>query len=368
MSAGSGRPEALPNHAGVSMYLDYYGLKEMPFRLSPDPDFQFESGCHAKGRAYLDYALMTGEGFVVLTGEVGSGKTTLVQRLLADWQGDAVFLLLEQTQLTPVELLQAILVQLTGTPVPEDGKVELLRRLRLELRRVVASGRRVVLCVDEAQALSFPVLEEIRFLTAMEQDKQQLLNVILVGQPELREVLDAPGMEQLRQRVRVRFHLEGLTPDEISAYVLHRLRVAGAAEPSRLFAGTAWRAVHLYTGGIPRLVNTLCNMVLLRGMLGGKKMIAAETVLETVTELGWRPYKERGSGGVTWLPRGLSRGHPTGEANAGSDDGALPGSDGLERRLAEVARHLERIAVALERDSEPLGVDKPTSVKKKSSP
>ena len=364
MSAGSGKAKAQANHAGVSMYLDYYGLKEMPFRLSPDPDFQFESGCHAKGRAYLDYALMTGEGFVVLTGEVGSGKTTLVQRLVADWNGDALFLVLEQTQLTPVELLQAVLVQLTGSPVPEEGKVELLRRLRLELRRVVATGRRVVLCVDEAQALSFPVLEEIRFLTAMEQDKQQLLNVILVGQPELREVLDAPGMEQLRQRVRVRFHLEGLTPDEISAYVLHRLRVAGVADPTRLFATTAWRAVHLYTGGIPRLVNTLCNMVLLRGMLGGKKMIAAETVLETVTELGWRPHKEIGTGGVTWLPRGLSRDPQLGEAGA-RGDGSQAGGEALERRLAEVAGYLERIAVALERDAKPLEEAKPISVQKK---
>ena len=367
MSVGSGRSEASPNNVGKLMYLEYYGLKELPFRLSPDPDFQFESDCHARGRAYLDYALMTGEGFVVLTGEVGSGKTTLVQRLVADWERDALFLLLEQTQLTPVELLQAILVQLIGSPVPEEGKVELLRRLRLELRRVVATGKRVVLCVDEAQALSFPVLEEIRFLTAMEQDKQQLLNVILAGQPELRDVLDEPGMEQLRQRVRVRFHLEGLTADEISAYVLHRLRVAGVAEPSRLFAATAWRAVHLYTGGIPRLVNTLCNMVLLRGMLGGKKMIAAETVLETVTELGWRPYKERGAGGVTWLPRGLSRGPHVGESGE-RGDGHPAGTEALERRLAEVARYLERIAVALERDAEPLGVDKPASVKKKSSP
>lgn len=333
------------------MYLNHFGLNDFPFRLSPDPDYLFISQGHAQAKSYVDYSLLTRDGFVIITGDVGSGKTTLMRSLLADWQDVAIILHVEQTQLTPLEFLQLIFYRLTGA-AGSDNKVKLLQTLTEALERTEAQGMRVVLCVDEAQALTFEVLEELRFLTALESGKDKLLSVILMGQPELRQVLDSPGMEQMRQRVRLRFHLSGLTVDEVSAYVVHRLRIAGASRPDRIVAKDAWPVIHRYTGGIPRLVNALCDMMFLRALVADRRFIKPDLVLEAAQELGWPQYSERQASTVSALPRGAVRASQRGKASEDGAEELLPALEQLDQRLANLDVSLRRIADALEHANE----------------
>ncbi|MCP1675816.1 type II secretory pathway predicted ATPase ExeA [Natronocella acetinitrilica] len=332
------------------MYLKHFGLSDYPFRLTPDPDYLYRSSGYALARAYVDYSLMTRDGLVVITGDVGAGKTTLMKKILEDKAGDAVLVHLEQTQLTPVEFLQAVYQRLTGTP-GSDSKVTLTIELSQALRKLALQGRLVILCVDEAQALSFEVLEEIRFLTALEYDKLGLISVILMGQPELRDVLESPRMEQLRQRVRLHFHLSGLTVEEVSAYVLHRLGISGSRQPERLIADDAWPIIHRYTGGIPRLVNTLCDRAFLRALLAGKRFLRGVLFQETIEELGWKPYDARRTQIGEQRPRGTTTApavlDPTSLADAVSK---------LDERLAGLEAQLARVADALDRDGEQVAV------------
>lgn len=273
------------------MYLSHFGLRELPFRLTPDVDFLFMSKSHSRAKAYMDYTVLSRDGFVVVTGEVGSGKTTLINALVADLPEDVVLAKVFQTQLDDIEFLRAVLSEF-GIELYDAGKVELLNAIRDFLIDCYQQGRRVVLVVDEAQNLYREVLEEVRMLSGLETDKEKLLSVILVGQPEFERLLDGPGQEQLRQRVRLRFHLKGLTEAETRTYVEHRLRVAGARDQA-LVADAAYPAIYEYTGGIPRLINSLCDMALLCAYVDGADSVGTDTVSAAVKELNWVPYRER---------------------------------------------------------------------------
>jgi len=210
-------------------YLEHFRLKEQPFRLTPDPDFVYWSKQHARAKAYMESTVWLADGFVVITGDIGSGKTTLLQSFLAEIDDDVVFAVVSQTQLTPTQFLQAVLTEFGFKPF-DKPKVELLDMLNMYLIEQYTNGKKVVLIVDEAQNLNRKVLEEIRMLSGIETHKEKVLRIILAGQPELKETLDSPRLEQLVQRIRLRFHIVPLNRKEMQEYIEHRLAVAGCEQ------------------------------------------------------------------------------------------------------------------------------------------
>ncbi|MGH8305994.1 MAG: ExeA family protein, partial [Steroidobacteraceae bacterium] len=192
------------------MYLEPFKLKELPFRLSPDPQFLYLSKQHARAKAYMESTIWFTDGFVVITGEIGSGKTTLIESFLREVPADVVVAQINQTQVTALDFLQAVLVQFGFSPF-KMRKAELITTLNNFLIEQHAAGRKVLLIVDEAQNLSMRVIEEIRLLSGVETTKEKVLRIILAGQPELGGTLDAPRLAQLAQRVRLRFHLQTLS-------------------------------------------------------------------------------------------------------------------------------------------------------------
>jgi type II secretory pathway predicted ATPase ExeA len=209
------------------MYLELFKLRELPFRLSPDPKFLYLSKAHARAKAYMESTIWFADGFVVITGEIGSGKTTLIETFLLELEKDVVVAQISQTQVTSVEFLQAVLVQFGYTPF-QMKKAELLATLNAFLIEQFSTGRKVLLIVDEAQNLSLRVLEEIRLLSGVEPAREKVLRIILAGQPELNDKMDAPELVQLAQRVRLRFHLGALSAEDMQDYIRHRLEVAGS--------------------------------------------------------------------------------------------------------------------------------------------
>jgi type II secretory pathway predicted ATPase ExeA len=233
------------------------------------------------------------DGFVVITGEVGSGKTTLVETFLKELEKDVVVAQINQTQVSPIEFLQSVLVQFGFSPF-RMKKAELLATLNQFLIEQYAAGRKVLLIVDEAQNLSNRVLEEIRLLSGVETTKEKVLRIILCGQPELNEKLDSPELVQLVQRVRLRFHLTALSPEDTRAYVLHRLDVAGS-HGRQIFAEATHPVIYRYTGGVPRLVNTLCDTALMGAFALERHEVGLEELLAAVDELGWVEFASRTS-------------------------------------------------------------------------
>jgi general secretion pathway protein A len=272
------------------MYLEHFKLKELPFRLSPDPSFLYPSQIHSRAKAYMESTIWFTDGFVVITGEIGAGKTTLIETFLKEIDQDVVVAQINQTQVSPIEFLQTLLAQFGFSPF-RMRKAELLATLNEFLIEQYANGRKVLLIVDEAQNLTNKVLEEVRLLSGVETTKEKVLRIILAGQPELNAKLDSPELIQLRQRVRLRFHLSALTEPEMGAYVRHRLSVAGA--PSDIFEPETFPLVYRYTGGIPRLVNTLCDTSLLAAFAQDLPNVDAATVREAIDELQWQEYHAR---------------------------------------------------------------------------
>ena len=210
------------------MYCELFQLTEPPFRLTPDPQFLFASKQHARAKAYMESTIWLADGFVVITGDIGSGKTTLIESFLAELPDDIVLAHISQTQLSPVEFLQALLVEFGFKPF-RKRKVELLSMIKDFMVEQYAAGKKILLVIDEAQNLSRKVLEEVRLLSGLELQKEKLLRIIIAGQPELSHKLDSPRLQQLTQRVRLRFHLGALSKRETHEYITHRLDIAGRA-------------------------------------------------------------------------------------------------------------------------------------------
>jgi type II secretory pathway predicted ATPase ExeA len=273
------------------MYLEHFQLTELPFRLSPDPAFLYLSKHHARAKAYMESTIWFTDGFVVITGEIGSGKTTLIETFLRELEKDVVVAQVAQTQVSPIEFLQAVLVQFGFSPF-KMRKAELLATLNQFLVEQYAAGRKVLLIVDEAQNLSNRVLEEIRLLSGVETTKEKVLRIILCGQPELNEKLDSAELVQLVQRVRLRFHLTALTPEDTQAYVLHRLEVAGS-HGRQIFTEDTYPVIFRYTGGVPRLINTICDTALMGAYALECKQIGVPELKAAIEELQWVEYAAR---------------------------------------------------------------------------
>jgi len=248
------------------MYESYYGLSAKPFQLRPDPHFFFGSKGHKRAMAYLEYGLSQGEGFIVITGEVGAGKTTLVRNLLGHLPLDQIVAAhIVNTSLDPEDTLRMV-VSSFGLPYEGASKAELLNRLEQFLRSVDRQGKRALLLIDEAQNLNARTVEELRMLSNFQTDDRSLLQTFLLGQPEFRATLHSPGMQQLRQRVIASYHLGPMDAQETRAYIEHRLTTVGwNGDPS--FDDGAHAAIFAYSGGIPRKTNTLMDRVLLMGFL-----------------------------------------------------------------------------------------------------
>ncbi len=341
------------------MYLEFFKLNEFPFRLTPDTEFLFMSPAHARAKAYMDYTVWNREGFVVITGEIGCGKTTLIQKLLSELDDENVLVAkVFQTQLDEVEFLQAMLVEFGLNPF-NAKKVELIDMLNTFLVESFLKYKQLVLIVDDAHNLSMKVLEEIRMLSGLETQKEKILHVILVGQPPLNELIEAPEMEQLLQRVRLRFHLKALSPEEVEEYVAHRLKVAGATD-NGLFAAETIPIVHKYTGGIPRLINTLCDTALTCAYADSIDRVTPAVMEAAVEELQWAPYAKRASAkrlskshaaranGATGDAEEQTRMLTTIGARLSQLDALTPSVTTMSDRLASIEAILRDIAKALQ--------------------
>ena len=293
------------------MYLELFRLNDLPFRLSPDPQYLYLSKHHARAKAYMESTIWFTDGFVVITGEIGAGKTTLIESLLHELDKDVLVAQINQTQVSELEFLQAVLVQFGFTPF-KMKKAELIATLNSFLIEQYAAGRKVLLIVDEAQNLPMKVLEEIRLLSGVETTREKVLRIILAGQPELNEKLDSPELIQLVQRVRLRFHLTPLSEDDIRGYVTHRLEVAGS-EGREIFLEDCFPVLFRYTGGVPRLLNTLCETAMMAAFNEDREQVTVADVMSAIEELRWPEFAAR--------RRGVMPGSP---AMAGSDTGRFP--------------------------------------------
>jgi general secretion pathway protein A len=279
------------------MYTSFFGLNEKPFTITPDPRYLFMSERHGEGLAHLVYGVTESGGFIQLTGEVGTGKTTLVRTLLGQIPSEVDIALILNPQLTAVEFLMTICEELgVGLPKQRYSAKALIDALNEHLLAAHARGRRTILLVDEAQNLSEGVLEQLRLLTNLETAKQKLLQIILIAQPELREKLAQANMRQLAQRVTGRYHLEPLSADEASLYIDHRLRVAGAL--TEIFEPAAKREVYRLSGGVPRVINVICDRALLGAYSKEKRTVNRRLVRKAASEVSGQTVR---SGLVKWL-------------------------------------------------------------------
>jgi putative secretion ATPase (PEP-CTERM system associated) len=271
------------------MYTEFYRLRSLPFQLGPDPRFFFGSAGHQKAMAYLTYGLTQGEGFIVITGEVGAGKTTLVGRLFETLNPkQLVSGKIVTTQMNADDTVRLV-AGAFGIPSEGVDKASLLQRIEAFLRNVHASGRRALLVVDEVQNLSVSSLEELRMLSNFQIGQTTLLQSFLIGQPQFRPILSSPDLEQLRQRVIASYHLGPLTQDETKSYIEHRLTMAGWQQDP-VFAPGTMESIYQRTDGVPRKINTLCSRLLLFGCLENRHTIEPIMVDQVAEELAQELY------------------------------------------------------------------------------
>jgi len=266
------------------MYESFFGLTVKPFSLVPDPCFLFLSATHKKALRYLQYGLQEGAGFILLTGEVGSGKTTILKDFVSRLAGDTVLAMIFNTSLSGDQLLAAINDEF-GLDIQGRDKMTLHRDLNDFLIQQYADSIRPILIIDEAQNLSAESLEEIRLLSNLETGGNKLLQIILVGQPELQEILDQHRLRQLRQRIDVSCHLSALSLDEIEEYIFYRLEKAGNRGALAFEEGSI-EVIHRFSGGIPRLVNRICDFLLLAAFGEETFYLSLDLVTEVASETG----------------------------------------------------------------------------------
>ena len=259
------------------MYEKFYKLKDKPFRIEPDPGYLFKSSRHRNALTYLEYGLTENVGFILLTGEIGAGKTTLIQYVLGKLGQNTETAVVFNTNVTAEQLLHFILseFELKG---PKKDKAQVLDIFYQFLIQKYAEKKRVLLIIDEAQNLSSETLEEVRMLSNLQAESQALLQIMLVGQPELTSKLQAPNMLQFSQRIAVNYHLEGLSLEESGKYITFRLKTAGRKD--KLFTADAMKLIHQLSGGIPRSINLLCNASLVYGYAEGAQTIGKEIIAQ----------------------------------------------------------------------------------------
>ena len=265
------------------MYLDYYGLTEPPFDITPNPRFLFYSAKHREAFNHLLYGIRERKGFVQMTGEVGAGKTTLCRAMLEQLDRRYATALILNPIMSADELVKAIALEF-GLPVNGLDRLDTLAVINNFLLHQVEHGKETLLIIDEAQDLTDELLEQVRLLSNLETDDRKLLQIILFGQPELRARLNNPRLRQLRQRITIRYHLSPLSLQEVSEYVRHRIHVSGGNGTPSFTRPALWR-IHRYSQGIPRLVNAVCDKALLAGFVQQRDQISYRMVGQAVREL-----------------------------------------------------------------------------------
>jgi general secretion pathway protein A len=266
------------------MYERFFGLVDAPFRLTPDPRYLFLSRRHADALAHLKLGLTESSGFVCITGDVGTGKTTVLRAFLAGVGPDVTTAYVFNPALSPLELLQTVNAEL-GLSATTTSKKELVDELNLHLLEQRRTGRRSVVVIDEAQALGVEVLEQLRLLSNLETTTEKLLRIVLVGQPQLQQLLLHPELVQLNQRITLRWHMGPLTRSETAAYVRHRLQVASRAQSGRVFTRSALALVHRYSAGVPRLVNMVAHRAMVAAFARDERVVGRRTVQQAYREI-----------------------------------------------------------------------------------
>ncbi len=268
------------------MYDDFFHLTCRPFDLAPDPKFLCMTGQHSRAAANLRFALMNHDSFVVISGEIGTGKTTVLNTALQELGPQFITARIVHTTLSDIELLQSLLSEF-GIANYGTKKVKLLDEIRRFFLEQHLAGRHVVIIVDEAQHLNPVALEELRLLTCIDSQDRRIVSIVLTGQPSLDDVMDDPSLAQLRQRTRLRQRLLPMDLADTAEYIRHRMRVAGG-NADEIFAPETFPEIHHLTRGTPRLINTLCDTALIACMVDSKHRVELETIETVVEELGWR--------------------------------------------------------------------------------
>src|SRR5438128_9925939 len=270
------------------MYERFFGLADAPFRLTPDPRYLFLSRKHADALAHLKLGLSESSGFVCITGDVGTGKTTLLRAFLTGPIPDTSTAYVFNPVLSPLELLQTINGEF-GLPADTDSRTELVGALNRHLLEQRKAGRRAIVVIDEAQALAVEVLEQLRLLSNLETTTEKLLRIVLVGQPQLRRVLLHPELVQLNQRITLRWHMGPLAARETAAYVAHRLGVASGGPPPRVFTRRAVRRLYDISSGVPRLINMVAHRSMLAAFAADRRVVSLRFVRQAYREIGALP-------------------------------------------------------------------------------